>query len=483
MYKKYLAGFKKQFGIAVIAGVLTIGMTACGAAGKGTDGGAAGTGTELNLKSEESVAGAGVEQNIQAGSEKKTGESSMKENETNETKETTEKQPEATATPVSTPSAEEIYSEMVELSLKYEGNNYRLKKVIEKLRGGEEVSLAILGGSVTEGAGAGSNDKGYAYQFADALAETYAANGREQIKYVNAGLSGTPSVLGWMRYQQDVVTPLGGTPDLLIIEFAVNDWQEPTGGRAFESMVYEALSAREDAAVICLCSVAKTGWNTQDVYLPIARQYQIPVVSMRNAVFITDSKTRISAETYFMDDYHPLYYGHQLMKDSLMNLLAKADESEIDEPAAVPTDAVKGLDFTGIIQVDSKNPVKGMKTGSFGDTDEKIVGEYFTKSAAFPNNFYHVAGTKNDPLSMKVKCKKIIVNYKNATEDTFGKADFYIDGKLVATADGHSGGGWNNCCVLLILDEEEAATHTLEVKMAEDNLDKAFTIFSISYVQ
>ena len=126
-----------------------------------------------------------------------------------------------------------------------------------------------------------------------------------------------------------------------------------------------------------------------------------------------------------MDDYHPLYYGHQLMKDSLMNLLAKADESEIDEPAAVPTDAVKGLDFTGIIQVDSKNPVKGMKTGSFGDTDEKIVGEYFTKSAAFPNNFYHVAGTKNDPLSMKVKCKKIIVNYKNATEDTFGKADFY----------------------------------------------------------
>ena len=75
------------------------------------------------------------------------------------------------------------------------------------------------------------------------------------------------------------------------------------------------------------------------------------------------------------------------------------------------------------------------------------------------------------------------MNYKNATEDTFGKADFYIDGKLVATADGHSGGGWNNCCVLLILDEEEASTHTLEVKMAEDSLDKAFTIFSISYVQ
>ena len=397
--------------------------------------------------------------------------------------ESTEVKPEETATPEPTPSAEEIYAEMVELSLMYEGNYARIQKVLEKLRVGEEITLGILGGSVTEGAGAGSNDKGYAYQFVDALAETYAANGRNQIKYVNAGLSGTPSVLGLMRYQQDIVAPLGEDPDLLIIEFAVNDWQEATNGRAYESMVYEALSAKEDAAVICLCSVAKTGWNTQESYLTIAKHYQIPIVSLKKAVFTPKNETRVPASQYFMDDYHPKYFGHQLTKDCLMNLFAKADEAETAAPAEIPAEAVKGRDFTGLVQVDSKNLVKGMKKGSFGDTDEKIVTEYFTKAAAFPNNFYHQAGSKNDPLTMKVNCKKIIVNFKTANDKTFGKADFYIDGKLVSTADGYSGGGWNNCNVLLVLDEKEAATHTLEVKMAQDSLDKAFTIFSISYAE
>ena len=394
---------------------------------------------------------------------------------------TAEPTPEPTAEP--TPSAEEIYAEMVELSLMYEGNYARIQKVIEKLRAGDEVSLAILGGSVTEGAGAGSNDKGYAYQFADALAEAYAKNGKDQIKYVNAGLSGTPSSLGLMRYQQDVLDPLGEAPDILIIEFAVNDWQEATNGRAYESLVYEALTAKEDAAVICLCSVAKTAWNTQDSYLTIAKHYQIPLVSLKKAVFTPKNETRVPATKYFMDDYHPKFYGHELMKNCLMNLFEKADAAEAAQPAEIPAEAVKGRDFTGLTQVDSKHLVKGMKTGSFGDTDEKVVTEYFTKSAAFPNNLYHKAGSKNTALSMKVKCKKILVNYKTANDKDFGKADFYVDGKLVASADGYSSGGWNNCNVLLVLDDAEAATHTLEVKMAEDSLEKAFTIFSISYAE
>ena len=454
----------KQIGCMALAGILALSLAGCVGTGEGS--------TSDSDNGSSVMQGGGTQDDV------KDKETEVKES---ETVGTTEIEPEATTTPTPTPSAEEIYQEMVDLSLVYAGNNARIKKVIEKLRAGEEISLAILGGSVTEGAGAGSNDKGYAYQFVDDLAKTYALNGKEQIHYVNAGLSGTPSVLGLMRYQQDVVAPLGEDPDLLIIEFAVNDWQEATGGRAYESMVYEALSAKEDAAVICMCSVAKTGWNTQDVYLPIVKHYQIPLVSVKTAVFINDNKTRINKTTYFSDDYHPKFYGHKLMKDCLMNLFKTADGTEADAPAEIPAEAVKGRDFTGMIQVDSKNKVKGMKTGSFGDVDDKVVTEYFTKAASFPNNFYHKAGSKNDPLSMKVKCKKILVNFKTANDASFGKADFYVDGVLVATADGHSGGGWNNCNVLMILDETETKTHTFEVKMAEDSLDKAFTILSISY--
>ena len=82
-----------------------------------------------------------------------------------------------------------------------------------------------------------------------------------------------------------------------------------------------------------------------------------------------------------------------------------------------------------------------------------------------------------------MNCSKILINYKTANDKNFGKAEIYVDGALVATADGYSGGGWNNCNVLLVLDEAQAAKHTLEVKMAQDDADKAFTIFSISYAE
>ncbi|MBO7340977.1 MAG: hypothetical protein J6U66_13040, partial [Lachnospiraceae bacterium] len=65
---------------------------------------------------------------------------------------TPEPTPEATPdpTPEPTPSPEEIYAQMVELSLMSEGNYERIQKVIGKLSAGEEIRLAILGGSVTE---------------------------------------------------------------------------------------------------------------------------------------------------------------------------------------------------------------------------------------------------------------------------------------------------------------------------------------------
>ncbi|MCR5330547.1 MAG: SGNH/GDSL hydrolase family protein [Lachnospiraceae bacterium] len=425
-------------------------------------------------------------------------------------------EPEATATPVPevaeptaaptgtgqgdaasnevTASPQEIYAEAVEKSLVFTGNNYRLKKVIEKLRAGQDVFVAALGGSVTEGAGASVNDKGYAYLFAEDLKKTYAPEGSDTVHFVDAGLSGTPSSLGIMRYKQDVLDLLGAVPDLLIIEFAVNDWNEVTSGRAYESLICEALTANEECAVISLCSVSKGNWNTQDVYLPIAKNYLVPLVSVRNAVFKSlNSKTaRIDESMYFYDEYHPASYGHTLMKNCLMNLLKTVDEAEPNVPKEIPEEAVKGRDFMNLVTVDALNTVEGLDPGSFGSTDDKVVTMYFTKAVSFPNNFCHKAGDENIPLKLKVKCKNILINFKTSTDAGFGSIAVYIDGepvkikydgKLVDTIDGRKDGSWNNCNVALVLDEQEAAEHTMEIKMAEGSEDKSFTILSIGYTE
>ena len=66
-----------------------------------------------------------------------------------------------------------VFATMMEKSVVNKGNNYRVKKFLEKVRSGEQVYVACIGGSVTEGAGPADFRDGYAYQFSKAIRNTY----------------------------------------------------------------------------------------------------------------------------------------------------------------------------------------------------------------------------------------------------------------------------------------------------------------------
>ena len=106
------------------------------------------------------------------------------------------------------------YEEIIHKSLVTTGNNSRVKTVLEKMRNGKEVIVAAIGGSVTEGAGPSDFHQGYVYQFYDLFIQKYAADATK-VKLVPAGIGGTPSAMGVVRYQKDVVAASGRDPDLL----------------------------------------------------------------------------------------------------------------------------------------------------------------------------------------------------------------------------------------------------------------------------
>ena len=417
--------------------------------------------------------------------------SSKEENVNSSVSETTP-MPEATSIPEPSPTPEptptmtpdELYQEAIEKSLVETGNNCRMKRVLEKARAGEDIYVCALGGSVTEGALAKTNDEGYAYLFANEFKATYCPGDGSNFHFVNAGLSGTPSTLGIIRYQKDVVDLLGADPDILIIEFAINDYNEPTKGKAYESLIRKALEANDDCAVILLYSIARSGWNMQDNYIRMGKRYSVQQVSIKDALYKTSKMMRVPESKYFADDYHPTTYGHVLMKDCMMNLIKVIDEEETGPQIKLPEQDYMGADFKNLVMIDSNSVSSSNLTidpGSFSDIDEAVVSMYFTKKASFPDNFYHKAGNENKPFKLTLNCKNILINYKTANRSDFGKADFYVDGELVATADGYSSGGWNNCNVIMVLKQDEASEHVLEVKMAEGSEDKAFTILSIGY--
>ena len=88
---------------------------------------------------------------------------------------------------------EEWYRQALQDSVMSVGNNARLKKVIERAQSGEVITLATIGGSITEGAGASSYKECWASRFHIRFRTEYGAANGSNVCFVNAGVGGTPS--------------------------------------------------------------------------------------------------------------------------------------------------------------------------------------------------------------------------------------------------------------------------------------------------
>ena len=372
------------------------------------------------------------------------------------------------------------YEEIIKKSLVTKGNNYLVKQVLAKMRAGQEVIISAIGGSVTEGAGPSTYTQGYAYQFKDLFIEKYAAD-KEKVKFVPAGIGGTPSPMGLIRYQKDVVAPGGRDPDLLIIEFAVNDWLECSNTRAMEYLVRNALE--HDTAVIILYAAA-TYTNQQGQISPVANFYNLPQVSISDGLFNSGVNQEKDSKIYYSDYVHPTRYGHTYMAKCLMNLIDEIDASQTDSKYEIPAAYKNENAFKTFATVYSNTNDKNVsiKAGAFTQKDDAIQG-YSHGGKCFPDNWMKAAEPAEGPFTMTLNCKSLIMIYKNANNDSFGKADVFVDGKLQKTYAGHEDGGWNNCMIVMIIDEQISAPHTVEIKMAQGDEDKAFTILAFGYAQ
>ena len=374
--------------------------------------------------------------------------------------------------------SDEKYEEIIKKSFVTCGNNSLVKKVLAKLRAGEDVIVAAIGGSVTEGAGPSDFHQGYAYQFKDLFIQKYVADSAK-VKFVPAGIGGTPSAMGVVRYQKDVVAAGGRDPDLLIVEFAVNDWLECTNTRAMEYIVRNAL---EHGTAVIMLYAAATYTNQQGQIKPVADFYDLPQVSISDGLAGSGVNQEKDSKVYYSDYVHPTRYGHTYMAKCLMNLIDEIDAGETSPEYVLPAGYKNENAFKSFAAIysDTKDENVLVKAGAFDKKDDAIQG-YSHGGKCFVENWSKGDGAES--FTMSLNCKSLIMVYKNANNDGFGKADVYIDGKLQKTYAGHEDGGWNNCMIVMIIDEAVAGPHTVEIKMAQGDEDKAFTILAFGYAR
>lgn len=393
--------------------------------------------------------------------------------------------------------SEQTYQKMVSDSLYSAGNNARLKAVIEKARAGKDVTLAYIGGSITEGALASPNSKCYAEVSATAFAKKYGKNDGEKVHFINAGMSGTPSDLGVVRYDRDVIRrlPTGDHPDILFIEFAVNDYGCVTKGGGYEGLIRQAL--KSGSAVVLIFSVFKKsagGSVCETQYRPFGTHYDIPMISMGDAI-MDYFKEKGFYDWYFGDNLHPNNTGYQLMSDCIMNLMDTVDKetaekdniTDIDTMAPKLTAAYQGIKILDAsTKADSDKAIGSIDAGSFNEKDTATGNfqyEYNGQKNAswFPDNWMHKTTSGSDSLKVTLTCKTLMFVYKQSSATNFGKADLYIDGVKKTTINCYNASGWNNGAVYVALTETEAKSHNIELKMAEGEENKNFTLMAIGY--
>ena len=389
----------------------------------------------------------------------------------------------------------EAYQQMIKNSLIQSGNMHRLGKAIARAKNGEDITVAYIGGSITQGAGATPiNTECYAYKSFCRFADLTGA--KENVHYVKAGVGGTPSELGMVRFDRDVRHG-EKDPDVVVVEFAVNDEGDETKGDCYESLVRKILKLDSKPAVILLFSVFADDYNLQDRLMPVGYQYDLPMISLKNAVtpqFYDKENRIISKNQYFYDIYHPSNLGHTIMADCIANLFREVEKADFESVADNIEELLKkapaiGNTFDDVKLLDKKDTYDKavINCGGFTETDyvlqsvEMNLDLDFTKQ--FPYNWMY-DGTKGcrGSFEMTITCKSLVLVFKDSGENDAAKAEVYVDGNWVRTADPYVN-GWLHCNPLVIIKGSESKEHTVRIQVSEGDEEKKCTILGFGYVE
>ena len=208
-------------------------------------------------------------------------------------------------------------------ALNRSGDPGRMDAFLRKCAAGGEVRIGFIGGSITEGAMATASPNRYAARFCAFLGRSFPGTSFTE---VNAGIGATNSLYACSRIQTDL---LGRFPDLIVLEFAVNDNQGDSAGvtATMEGLIRKSLAATY-APVLLFHTMNRNGDSLNHRYQErLARYYDLPVVSLRSAMWPEMRMGRLSADAFLTDGVHPNDDGHLACAYLLSQAITRAYSS------------------------------------------------------------------------------------------------------------------------------------------------------------
>lgn len=327
--------------------------------------------------------------------------------------------------------------DMLPLLMYTQGDPVRVAKVIRKLQAGEEVTIAYLGGSITQGTGA-DNENCYAALTTKWIESQYPD---AKVNYVNAGIGATGSYIGVHRCDAQV---LSHDPDLVFIDFSVNDESQ---NNAINKLTYEGLIRKiwkhsSNPGIICIAMTQDNGTSVQDCHGEVTEKYSVPFVSYHDAMLNFLNTNDVQWSDISGDNIHPNMSGHAILSAMLTTYLQYVTDNldsigDTDPELAPAGDEGAKYENAVLLTTDEAQPVT---TGAFEMKQMEFGGFKNPWIAKLPAD---AEITDDDAFVIEVEAQNIGLLYAKLTSNA-GMADVYVDDELVATINADFTGGWGN---------------------------------------
>lgn len=206
------------------------------------------------------------------------------------------------------------FDNSLEIALK----TFRFIQNTDPFEGDDEINVVYIGGSITYGSGASSRDKSWASIIGETLKTKY-GTGKTFNNY-NVGIPGTGSDLGLMRLQEDVIAH---NPDMVFVEFSVNDSGSAKGLYQMESIVKTLQNMEKIPYIMFIFTTteALTGTSYQKYHRQVADFYSIPYVDL-DARVKADGKV---LHDLLCDTVHPNDTGYEYYASVINEALEKPE--------------------------------------------------------------------------------------------------------------------------------------------------------------
>lgn len=344
-------------------------------------------------------------------------------------------------------------------------NYYRIQNLLAKAKNGENLTIGVIGGSITAGASA---EPMATNCYGGRLKAWFESEYGIQVNLINAGIGSTNSYFGCIRAEEQL---LRHNPDLIIVEYAVNDQLDDIYLEFYESLLRKCWKNPKEPAVVSLMLCTQAGISRTDRQIPIAQHYQIPVVSYNDVIkeeIIDGNKTWLD---YYQtstlaggDGIHPNTAAHQKIADLVSSELLKGENAE----NAQKTEILPSPLYSNILEDAfylSEKDITPIVSGTWSEGGS--IWDFGTGKG-------WRSETANSELQFEFDGETAAVTYwKRPANENFGTAAIWVDNNEPTIVDGSNGEHIDQ----IVLKNCGKGKHVLHVKLLED---KKFEIVCIA---